>query len=98
MKDLHQRVVKLNFLAQLEASTYILIHDHPPRGFSGLVQPNGIGRMHVKVPLAAAKGSWMILERIHVTCYSIYIPHISLSSHGGLQFLLRKSNQHYSNH
>ena len=25
-------------------------------------------------------------------CYSVYIPHISLSSHGGLQFLL-KGNQ-----
>ena len=26
----------------------------PPRGFSGPVQLNGIGRMHVKAPLAAA--------------------------------------------
>ena len=28
----------------------------PPRSFSGPVQLNGIGRMHVKVPLAAATG------------------------------------------
>ena len=28
----------------------------PPRGFSGPVQLNGIGRMHVKAPLAAANG------------------------------------------
>ena len=28
----------------------------PQRGFSGPVQLNGIGRMHVKVPLAAANG------------------------------------------
>ena len=74
MKDLHQRVVKLNFLAQLKASTYILVHDHSPRGFSGLVQLNGIGRMHVKVPLAAAKGSWMILERTNqVRCFWTWV-------------------------
>ena len=28
----------------------------PPRGFSGPVQLNGIGRKHVKAPLAAANG------------------------------------------
>ena len=35
---------------------------------------------------------WALYKTSSVTvlqCYSVYIPHISLSSHGGLQFLLK---------
>ena len=37
------------------------------------------------------KKSYIIIPKLldNVTCYSIYIPHISHSSHGGLQFLLK---------
>ena len=41
----------------IESYIHTYIHDHSPRGFSGPVQLNGIGRMHEKAPLAAAKRS-----------------------------------------
>ena len=34
----------------------LLLHDYSPWGFSGPVQLNGIGRMHVKAPMAATIG------------------------------------------
>ena len=73
-KKKQKTINKIKIQVDLYTYTLIHIHDHYPRGFSGPVQLNGIGRMHVKAPLAAANGhEWSRSEatKSYVFFYSV---------------------------